>query len=335
LPLAKPEIWVDRGATHPDMPPEKTEAPAAISERASCAACARAVYTHGMRDGERPRVVDARARQLEVICAGGAMWDVTSGDGARASGPALRVRAGGGAVEAAFALARRGLRVGLATVIADDTYGRALVRELAACGVDVGGVELARPTSALVFVRGGALQALSPRDEEQPIAVPATWSSQVLLLSGLSPVVSHGAALCKAARSARRAGTVVVVDANARWHLWQGKDPRTVRMVLREADVVWCTAHDLFGLQMDVASMRAALRDSAVLVTSDGAGTVQAMGPFGAVTRSAARGTPGAAPLDEGGAFAAAICSELAQGGAADGALWSRALERGQAAARA
>jgi len=271
-----------------------------------------------------------------VICAGGALWDVTCADGARASEPALRVRSGGGAVNAALALARRGLSVGLATVLADDTYGRALVREVAACGVDVGGVELAQPTSALVFVRGGALQAISPREEEQPVAVPATWSSQVLLLSGLSPVVSHGAALCKAARASRRAGSIVVVDVNARWHLWQGRDPRMVRMVLREADVVWCSAHDLFGLNMDVGSMRAALRDSAVLVVSDGAGTVRAMGPFGVVARSA-RETNGVAPLDEGAAFVAAICSELARAGRTEGEgdLWARALESGLGPRRA
>ena len=196
---------------------------------------------------------------FDVVCAGEALWRLAEGE------DALRLRPGGGAVKAAFALARQGLRVGLATVLADDVAGRELVAKLAARGIDVGGVELAQRSSGIVLTegRGGARQVVSFREEEQPIAIPAGWTSQVLLLSGMSPVVSHGAALCKAARAARRAGTVVVVDVNASWHLWKGRDPRNIRMVLREADVVWCSAEDLFGLDLDVASLQAALRPSA------------------------------------------------------------------------
>jgi 2-dehydro-3-deoxygluconokinase len=194
-------------------------------------------------------------------------------------------------------------------------------------------------------VRGGARQVVAVHDVERPIAIPDGWTSHVLLLSGMSPVVSHGAALCKAARAARRAGAVVVVDVNARWELWKGRDARSILMILREADVVWSSAADLFGLNMDAAAMRAAMRKSAVLASSDGAGSAIVTGPFGEVVRTPAdrngdRGAPvtTAGALDERDAFATAICAELARAGHAgetSGELWPRALARGHEAVTA
>ena len=273
-------------------------------------------------------------RAFDVICAGEALWSVDDAEPRNASAP--RVRPGGGAVSSALALARQGLRVGLATVLENDSLGRQVRERVAAAGIDTAGVELAQPTSGIVFVRGGARQAVSQREQEQPVSVPAHWSSQVLLLSGMSPVVSHGAALCMAARTARRAGSVVVVDVNARWDLWAGRDARSIRMILREADVVWASAEDLFGLRMDAAAMRAALRPDAVLASSDGAGSAFASGPFGEVVRS-----PSVQPLSptgEGDTFATAICAELARAENANEQneeLWARALGRGYEAATA
>jgi 2-dehydro-3-deoxygluconokinase len=225
-------------------------------------------------------------------------------------------------------------RVGLVTVLPDDTRGRALLARVAANGIDVGGVELDKPSRRLVFVKGGARQVVSFGEEDKPVDVPEGWSSQVLLLSGMSPVLSHGAALCKAARAARRAGTIVVVDVNARWDLWQGRDSRAIRMVLREADVLWCTSQDLFGLGMEEPTLRASLGKTTVLVWSDGAGHTSATGPFGDVAHTRQESAP-FAPLAEGDAFTAAICTELARAGHTDegsGALWARALRRGDSA---
>src|SRR4051794_3148354 len=99
---------------------------------------------------------ESRARGFDVICAGEALWQVNAGDVSLATEPSpFRFEPGGGAVNAAITLARQGLRVGLATVLSDDTYGRALVAKLASSRIDVGGVELARPTSSIVFVSGG------------------------------------------------------------------------------------------------------------------------------------------------------------------------------------
>ncbi len=270
------------------------------------------------------RFAPADARAFDVICAGEALFCVEGS----------RVRPGGGAVSAAFALASQGLRVGLATVLENDTAGRRLRDELAASSVDTSGIELAHPSSGIVFVRGGARQVVATNEQEQPIEVPARWSSQVLLLSGVSPVVAQAAALCKAARAARRAGSIVVVDVNTRWDLWLGRDARTIHMILREADVVWASAEDLFGLNMDHAAVRASMRHSAVLASSDGAGAAFATGPFGEVKRSVS--DEPLPPTGEGMAFAIAICAELARAGKTNehsAELWSRALCRGHEAA--
>ena len=235
----------------------------------------------------------------------------------------------GNAVGVAAALSRSDLRIGLAAVLADDSAGRSTRDRIAAKGVDVSGVQLSPPTSGIFFVRGGARQTLREGKEDPPVEIPETWASDILLLSGVSPVVSHGAALCKAARAARRVGTLVVVDLHPQWETWRGRDSRSIRMLLREADVVWSSNEDLAGLHVDASSVRAALRPGAVLAMH-ALGKTLALGSFGEVTHPSRLG-----PTDDDDAFVAAICLELKRTGNSglnDAALWSRVLARGHAA---
>jgi sugar/nucleoside kinase (ribokinase family) len=247
---------------------------------------------------------------FDVICAGEALWKIGDLGDPAGTEAALRFRPNGGAVDAALRLARGRLRVGLATVLKDDRFGRAARGRIAAAGVDVGGVSLTPARHGLVFVDriGGARQSIAEKDEEPPFELPAHWQAQIVLLSGLSPVVSHVAALCRAARAARRIGAVVVLDAGAGLHAWSGRDPRTFRMLLREIDVARCSVADLATLGMDVATMRTALRPDTTLVMSGGAREAIAVGPFGEVT-CAIGGV-------EGTALSAAICAELVHPGA-------------------
>ncbi len=276
-----------------------------------------------------------RTRRFDVICAGEALWKLANVAPAAGlsgqRGVGVGLRPGGGAVNVALALTRQGLRTGLATVLTDDAFGRDGLERIAASGVDVGGVSLARPRAGFVLVdaSGGAKQVPSVAEEEAPLEVPAGWSSQILVLSGLSPVVSHAAALCKAARAARRQGALVVVDFNASLHVWAGRDPRTVRALLREVDVARCSFADLAVLGLDVATVRAELRRTAVLVVSDG-GSAVATGPFGEVSLVPREGFR-PHPFGAGDAFTAAICAELArpgEPGESSSSLWYRALQR-------
>jgi sugar/nucleoside kinase (ribokinase family) len=269
-------------------------------------------------------------RSFDVICAGEVLWHLRPAS--PTTGGGIRFRPGGGAVDVALELARRGLRVGLATVLDDDAAGRGLRVAIGRAGIDASGIVLAASSSSVLLLDGRAAErpVASAREEERPVVVPATWSSPVLLLAGLSPVVAYAASLCKAARAARRAGTCVVVDVNARWHLWAGRDARATYSILREADVVHGSMDDLAALGLDEARVRAAMRPSAVLVVTNPGGAAWASGPFGEVGgRSwglhdgAVRGEP----------VTAAVCAELARAGyAAEGRadLWHRALSRGQ-----
>ncbi len=275
-----------------------------------------------------------RARRFDAICAGEALWKLAPAS----SATGVRLRPGGGAVNVALALAREGLRVGLATVLADDDFGRGSSERIAASGVDIGGVALARPRRGFVLVdaTGGASQAPTFAEEEPPLEVPVGWSSQILILSGLSPVISHAAALCKAARAARRQGALVIVDFNASLHVWVGRDPRTVRAVLREVDVARCSFADLAVLGMDVATVRGALRRSAVLVVSDGVRGAVATGPFGEVASAPREAIP-LRPIGTGDAFTAALCAALVrpgEPGESPSALWHRALRATERANR-
>ncbi|MFO0759587.1 MAG: PfkB family carbohydrate kinase [Byssovorax sp.] len=275
------------------------------------------------------------ATTFDVICAGEALWDLAHPDGA-----SLRLRPGGGAVNAAVALARSGLRVGLAAALADNAPGRALLAKVAAAGVDVRGVALVPARTGLVVLEGtgGAQHMIAHRAEDElPVSIPDGWAAPVLLLSGVSPALAPIAGLCRAARAARRAGTTVVVDLNARWRLWAGRDPRTLHALLREADVVRCSLADLFGLQIDDAQVRAVMRPSSALVLTQGAGAARAVGPFGEIVLSPpVVATTTAAGV--GDAFTAAICAEIARAGDHGPErpdLWTRAIQRGHLAAGA
>jgi sugar/nucleoside kinase (ribokinase family) len=282
-----------------------------------------------------------RTSSFDVVCAGEALWDFTAPGGfSPAQAAPLRFRAGGAAVNTALALAKCGLRVGLAAAIADDTLGRALCAKVAAAGVDIGGVALGPQSPGVLLVQsaGASPRVVANQAEDVlPVAVPRAWQAQLLLLSGLTPALPHAAGLCKAARAARRAGAIIVVDVNARWRLWAGRDARASRAVLHEADVVRCSTGDLAALGTDEAAIRTAMRKSAALVLTSGAGAARVIGPFGELAR-APQTVLAADPTGAGDAFTAAICVELARAGQYrpdDIELWDRALRRGHAAALA
>ncbi len=293
-------------------------------------------------DAPRGRsVLPVLPRNFEVICAGEAVWNVAApGAAFSPAGSPLRFTPGGGAVRTSLALAQHGVRVGLAAAFADDSFGRTLRERVAGAGVDVGAVVLTPPQSNLVFVDGfgASQQVVAFREEEQPLSVPEAWSSQVLLLSGLSPALTYGAALCKAARAARRAGSVVVVDANARRHVWNGRDSRAIRALLKEVDVARFSVEDLRALFLDEATVRGLLRPSAVLLLRTGTGETLATGPFGEIAWGGRGEGALLRAIGAGDRFTAGVCAELARAGNPGEhsvAVWERALRRGDAAALA
>jgi sugar/nucleoside kinase (ribokinase family) len=253
-------------------------------------------------------VIEARRHQsFDVICAGEPLWQASPHQRGNAA-PAVSA----GLLNIATMLAVTRVRVGLATALEDDRFGRRSRAEMAALGVDVSAVKLASVVTDLVIVdaSGGQSWVTSAGGEVTDLEIPPSWSSQVLLLSGVSAITSRLAALCKAARRARRHGTVVVLDVVGSLRHWADHDPRVISMVLREADVVRCSVFDLAVIGLDSATVRRAMRSNATLVVNDAAGTV-AVGTFGAVE---VRACPESiAPQRYAESCAAAICAEFAR----------------------
>jgi sugar/nucleoside kinase (ribokinase family) len=273
-------------------------------------------------------VRDPKRTTFDVICAGEPRWHLVSAP-ERLAEADMRFR--WGILHTARLLARAGIRVGLATVLDDDAFGRTWLQRAAAAGIDVGGVTLATRGASLVVVdaAGGQSAVLSETSAERALDVPSEWSAQVLLLSGVSPVTSTAASLCKAARRARREGSMVVLDLSASLHLWVGRDPRIIAMLLRETDVARCSFTDLAVLGMDVATVRKAMRRSAVLVIHD-TDRVIAAGAFGEVRCVVAKGDSSRAEA-MGDACTAAICAGVARPYAnveSPEGRWHRILQR-------
>jgi sugar/nucleoside kinase (ribokinase family) len=267
------------------------------------------------------RLVDPRRRaSFDVICAGEPVWRSAGVQDVRAPRAATV-----GIVDIAKRLARKDLRVGVATVLEDDRRGRALLAEMAGLRIDVSAVTLAAPAAGLVVVDavGGECDVVAERGAPRELEIPSNWSSRVLLLCGVSPLTAKAAALCRAARRARRDGTTVVLDAAGSLRQWAGRDPRTLSMVIRDAHVVRCSYMDLAILGTDWAGIRRAMRADATLLISDSDGTT-ATGPFGEVRvdrRSHAD--------DASGACTAAVCLNLARPQGAtesDAGRWNRVL---------
>ena len=241
---------------------------------------------------------EVRPRTFDAICAG-ATFDLTRG----------------GAVNVGLALARSGHRVAVAT---SGTVARSLQVELVARRVEL---SVAQPEAGLLL-------------GETAFSVPEEWSSRLLLLSGVAPSVPYAAAMCRAARAARRKQAIVVLDLNAHWNRWRGHDPRSMRALLREADVVRCGPEDLAMLGSDATAMTTLLRRDAVSVVTNALGITTAFGAFGHVAVSPARQRH-LRVVGAGDALTGAICAALVSRADRGEEFWHRALGAGHAAAAA
>jgi 2-dehydro-3-deoxygluconokinase len=257
----------------------------------------------GRSDGRVKRLPPER---FDVICAGQPLWRGSMSSLGDVGGRSSAF------VNVTKMLTMSSLHVGWAAVLEDDRRGRALLAEMAAAHVQVGAVSLASSGTDLVVVdaSGGWSGLVSNRDEAVQVELPPFWSSQVLLLSGLRPATSSLAALCKAARKARRDGTVVVLDVVGSLRDWTGHDARVLSMVIREADVVRCSFFDLAVIGADAAAVRRTMRSNATLVLDDDGGAI-AMGTFGDVRVQASRESSTTEVLAE--SYTAAICAEYAR----------------------
>lgn len=295
---------------------------------------------------------------LDVLCAGEVLWDlVTPGGTSLSRSRELSLRPGGGAVNTALELRKRGLSVGIAAGVGDDPMGRALVARLERLGLDVRGLLTTGARTGL-FIQGArgrsgvGREVQAYRDfEAAPPEVPRGLRARWLVLSGLLPLAAQAEVFVQAASRARRGGATVVLDVNTRPRAWRGREEglREVEQVLGAADVVKVSMEDLrvLGLgtgEPGIGGLQRFLRRGATLLVTDGAAVSRAIGMFGearAMPRSVVRGgmSRRGAPdaMGAGDAFLAGLLAYLAVMGVAalDEGAWQRALARGNAAAGA
>ena len=285
------------------------------------------------------------ALPLDALCVGEALWDLCAPPGVTfVLAEGLGFRPGGAAVNVALALAEHGLRVGVAASVSADALGEALRARLVAAGVITTHVTTAPGRTGLVVIERlvGARRVVAYRGEDAPeAALPEGFAAKLLFLTGLLPSPSQRKVWRAATTEARRRRIPVVIDVNARTRMWTGVDPASALRVLREADVVKCSADDLAALGLGapdraVPALRASLRRRATFVLTDGPRPALAIGRFGAVE---ARCRPARAvdPTGCGDAFSAALLAAMAIAGPDDlarASFWSAALRRGHALAR-
>lgn len=276
-----------------------------------------------------------RADDLDVLCVGEALWDLTPPRGGTFAGaPSLRFRPGGAAVNVALLLARLGWRAGLAAVLGDDALGEALAARVSARGVSTALVRRAPPRTGLCFAEpageGTRVVGYRSAGDEAP-ELGAGWRARALLLTGLAPSPEQATRFGAAASEGRRRGALVVVDVNARPRLWQGRGGAPAWIA--EAGVVKASEEDLAAMGLDERAMRAAMGPKAVLVVTAGPRAARAIGPFGEVRAAPRPAKAEGRAVGAGDAFTAGVLDVLLREGGGDD-RWERALRRGHALAR-
>ncbi|WP_083999566.1 sugar kinase [Actinomadura kijaniata] len=215
--------------------------------------------------------------------------------------PGFRSSVGGAEANVARGLAALGVPAAWLGRVGDDGFGRRIVRELAAGGVDTSHVVVdpERPTglyvketgpdgSVLHYYRdGSAGSALDPGMLE----AAALRDAALVHLSGITPALSDDA-MAFVTELVRRPRTgLLSFDLNWRPALWRGRDPGVLGDLLNAADLVLLGADEaaeVFGTGAP-RKLRKLLPGPRALVVKDAGHQVTVVTPEGAHTEPALR----------------------------------------------
>ena len=199
----------------------------------------------------------------------------TSGPGPVGSGAAARLGMAGSESNVAIGVTRLGADATWIGHVGDDPFGRLILRELRAEGVDVRGNVLAQPTGLLIreqrtlghadvtYHRTGSAGAqLSPADIPDDVLVGA----DLVHISGITAALGDGpaAAADRLVTMAKDAGIPVSLDVNYRARLWtQDAATQALRPLLARADIVFAGEHEaaLFTSHTETGKIARALSD--------------------------------------------------------------------------
>lgn len=255
--------------------------------------------------------------------------------------PSFRAAVGGAESNVACALAGLGVAAAWVSRVGADGFGRRLTGELAACGVDVSGVQTdpERPTgvylketggsdhpddlgpgrSRLHYYRSGsAAAALSPALLDDPAARGLLDGARLVHLTGITPALSDSC--LELARTLltrpRRPGQLVSFDLNWRPVLWTRRDPAVLDALLDAADVVLLGADEAeaaFG-SADPAALRARFPSPGALVVKDAEHQATTLLRDGGAVAEPALAVRVVEPTGAGDAFAAGYLAGTLRG---------------------
>lgn len=186
----------------------------------------------------------------EVLCIGESMALFVPAQ----AGPPDQVRnwlrtIGGAESNVACHLPALGVPSGWVSAVGDDPFGHAMLREIAAAGVDVSGVHIdpVRPTGLYIkesgaggspvryYRTGSAASAMGPELAEGLDLAGV----RVLHLSGITPALSDSCLdLVRALLDRPRGDTLISFDVNLRPALWAGRDVGLLAELAGRADIV-------------------------------------------------------------------------------------------------
>ncbi|MEV7929318.1 MULTISPECIES: sugar kinase [unclassified Kitasatospora] len=253
----------------------------------------------------------------------------------------FRLSVGGAESNVAGALAALGVPTAWISRVGDDGFGRRLLAEVAARGVDVSAVAVDphRPTGLYLkevggatghhhdlgpgrsrlhyHRRGSAAAALSPALLADPAAVRLLSGARLLHLSGITAALSDDClALLRALLADRRPERTVSFDLNWRPALWHDRDPAVLPPLLDAADLLLIGADEAeaaFGTG-EPAALRRRFASPATVVVKDAARLVTALERDGTAVSEPALAVEVVEATGAGDAFAAGYLAGTIRG---------------------
>ncbi|AKV01651.1 2-dehydro-3-deoxygluconate kinase [Labilithrix luteola] len=290
------------------------------------------------------------ATGIDVACFGELLWDFFEADAKTDKEPIARTfrrEIGGATANVATVLARLGIATSVIGAVGDDKLGSALKSALAAEGVDVSHVAKLEARTGITFVtraaggeptflpyREGTADMQMSEDHVTSAMAKARWAivSSTSMLGKVRPATEKFVAALQKAKGS------LVVDLNARAHLWPSVDAlrgACAELVSRAA-VVKASEKDLSAIagKRGVSWLEENAKQATWILTrgENGAAAVGAHGQATAPTkRVRAADATGA-----GDAFVAGVVAVLVKAGVKpdsdafkDAKLWTRAMEVG------
>ena len=247
----------------------------------------------------------------------------------------LSMTVAGAESNVAMYLADDGVPVQWVSRVGDDPFGRRILRTVAACGVDVSGVEIDRhrPTGLLIKeprvsatrVHYYRTNSAAASMTDAVILHERVRSAPLLHLTGITPALSPSCAhlVRTALAPGEHRARVVSFDVNYRPALWRDPPGMTLLRLANQADIVFVgldEADNLWGPCPDAETVRALIPDPQVLVVKDGPRAATAFTGSTATCVPALR-VPVVEVVGAGDAFAAGFLAGVLRGESTETAL--------------